>query len=154
MVIPYGSILVLNKLLTVIYYFPKKIPNGDLICSQLFPQVPNSTALYALCFAQSSIRTYLTSPREKTATYLFWGCPKFWANLTFLWEPLVPLLYKIVRTNLTFSNTFFLACENLLGYQAFYFFLIGWFLKMPVLINAIRVCFHLQYSQTGYQIFI
>jgi hypothetical protein len=122
-VVPYGSILVLNKLLTVIYYVVNKFLTSDLICSQLVPQVPNSTTLYPLCFAQSSLITYLASPREKTATYLFWECPKFWANLTFLWESSVPLLYKIVRTDLTFSNTSFLACDNLPRYQDFLFFL-------------------------------
>ncbi len=50
----------------------------DFCCFQCVPQhVPNSSSLYPMSFALSSrVVTYITSPMEEIATYLFWGCPK------------------------------------------------------------------------------
>jgi hypothetical protein len=52
---------------------PKCILCDYVFCSLFVPQVPNSTKLYTLCFAQSPpLVNYIGSSKEKTTLGVFW----------------------------------------------------------------------------------
>lgn len=59
----------------MVTFFSHYVLYGYLFCPQVgpskFPHVPNSSAIFAICFALNfTLVTCITNPQEKTAIYL------------------------------------------------------------------------------------